>query len=177
MVDLQLALPANFLEEETRCDYRVSRQMKEIWAVEMDLLRQLDHVCSSLGIHYFACGGTLLGAVRHQGFIPWDDDIDVAMLREDYVKLCQAYTQFQKPYELQYFDVTEGYFTGHAQLRNTQTTGALKMFLDAKSKMSYNQGIFIDIFPLDAIPDDKAARDALIEKVQLLRKKAKRATV
>lgn len=174
MVQLKISLPDGFQDEETRCDYTIPSSMKEVWAVELDLLRQLQDVCSKLGITYYAYGGTLLGAIRHKGFIPWDDDIDVTMLRSDYEKLCQACDQFSQPYEFQFFDRTEGYFTGHAQLRNTLTTGVLATHDKADHKIPYNQGIFIDIFPLDALPDDPDERAAFIAELKKKRKTAKR---
>lgn len=63
----------------------------------MDMLYQLDQICRKYNIHYFASGGTMLGAVRHKGFIPWDDDIDIMMFREEYDKLCKV-----APKELKY---------------------------------------------------------------------------
>jgi len=173
MVPLNITIPEDFIKEEERCGYVISSKMKEVWAVEMDLLKQLQDVCSELNINYYACGGTLLGAVRHKGFIPWDDDIDVTMLRSDFEKLCKAYKKFRKPYVLQMFGNTEGYFTGHAQLRNTMTTGVLSNYSDVKCKVPYNQGIFIDIFPLDALPDDLNERSVLINNVKKYKKSAK----
>ena len=88
MVELEIKLPEGFLEEEVIDGVKVDRKTKEIWAVEMDLYFQLRRVCEKYGLKYFADGGTLLGAVRHKGFIPWDDDMDFAMKRDDYEKLC-----------------------------------------------------------------------------------------
>ena len=88
MVKLKIDLPQDFLKEEVRCDYTVSKEMKEIWAVELDLLAEFMRVCDENNIQYYACAGTILGAERHQGYIPWDDDIDVMMMRKEYDKLC-----------------------------------------------------------------------------------------
>ena len=80
-------LDENFFREEIRCGYKVSEKMKKVWAVELNLLEQFDKLCRENNLQYFVDSGTLLGAVRHQGFIPWDDDIDVVMFRDDYEKL------------------------------------------------------------------------------------------
>lgn len=174
MVPLEIDIPVSFFNEEILCDYKVSEEMKKIWSIELDLLSQLQKVCQKNGIRYFACGGTLLGAVRHQGFIPWDDDIDVTMLREDYEKLCSVWQEFSSPYELQFYGKTHGYFTGHAQLRNTRTTGILKNDFNCTYLIPYNRGIFIDIFPLDAVPDDAVIRSKQVRRITKLKDKAMR---
>lgn len=168
MVDLKLKIPEGFLEEEERCGYVVSKQMKEVWAVELDMFVELDRVCRKHNIKYFASGGTMLGAVRHKGFIPWDDDIDVMMLRSEYDKLCAVGpSEFKHPYFFQTEYTDPGSLRGHAQLRNSETTGILESEKTAKFK--FNQGIFIDIFPLDNVPDDlnlfhKQGENALLFK-------------
>ncbi len=160
MINLKIQIPKGFLDEETRCDYLVSKEMKEIWAVELDLLAELDRICTKYNIKYFASGGTLLGAIRHQGFIPWDDDIDLAMARKDYERLCEvAQQEFVHPYFFQTEYTDSGSLRGHAQLRNSLTTGILKS--EYPLKKNINQGIFIDIFPLDGVPDEQKKYEAL----------------
>jgi lipopolysaccharide cholinephosphotransferase len=150
MVDLALALPKDFLNPETRCDFYVSRKTKEIWAVEIDLLVQLDTVCKKNNLRYAAAYGTLLGAIRHNGFIPWDDDIDVVMPREDYEQLIElSKTEFVFPYFLECFETDNRYISGFAKLKNSNTTAI------ENPKSGRNQGMFIDIFPLDCVVDDK----------------------
>lgn len=153
MVQLNIDLPEGFLDEEVRCGYTITHEMKKVWAVLLDMLVEFDRVCKKHHITYFASGGTMLGAVRHKGFIPWDDDIDLMMFRDQYEKLCKiAPIEFKHPYffQTQYTDF--GSLRGHAQLRNSETTGILKMELAAHYK--FNQGIFIDIFPLDSVIED-----------------------
>ena len=67
----------SFIKEEVRCDFFVSEKRKKVWYVELELLRKFDEVCKKYNLTYFVEYGTLLGAVRHNGFIPWDDDIDI----------------------------------------------------------------------------------------------------
>jgi lipopolysaccharide cholinephosphotransferase len=171
MINLKLKLPDGFLDEEVRCDYTVSHEMKELWAVELDLLAEFDRVCKKNSITYTADGGTLLGAVRHHGFIPWDDDIDIAMLRSDYEKLNGiAKEEFKDPYFWQTEETDPGSMRGHAQLRNSNTTGMLKSELDRN--IMYNQGVFIDVFPFDNVPDDSVARQQQFDEIVYYRNKA-----
>lgn len=128
-----------------------------VWAAQLRLLAAFDEVCRRRGLTYFAGGGTLLGAVRHGGYIPWDDDIDLFMLREDYDRLLTLESDFAAPFFLQtaYNDV--GYSRGHAQLRLDGTTAILA---GERGHYRFHQGIFIDVFPLDFVPDDPAQQAA-----------------
>ena len=73
--------------DEIRDGFLVTADRKKIWQVEMELLEVLDRICRRNGLRYFVDYGSLLGAVRHRGVIPWDDDIDVVMMRPDYERL------------------------------------------------------------------------------------------
>ena len=158
------------LEAEYRNGYFVSAEMKKVWAVQIELLNKLLEVCNKHNLQIWAEGGTLLGTVRHNGFIPWDDDIDVVMLREDYDKLVQiAPEEFDHPYFFQCGYTEKLYPRGHAQLRMDGTTAILPYpaFVDT------HQGIFIDIFVLDAVPDNDdemrrqiMERNAMFDKMQ-----------
>lgn len=151
MVDLKYGnLPDGFLDEEVRNEYTVSSQMKEVWAVQLDLLQELLRVCKEHDIRCFMAEGSLLGTIRHKGFIPWDDDIDVVLLRNDYDKLMEHASEFKEPFFFQTIYTDEGYRNRHAQLR---MTGTLALAKGEKEGRRYHQGIFIDIFVLDAMPN------------------------
>ena len=82
--DMKAILGEDFFKEEVRCNYLVSTQIKRIWAVLLDMYLAFSEACEKYGLKYFLIGGSLLGAIRHDGFIPCDDDLDVGMMREDY---------------------------------------------------------------------------------------------
>lgn len=151
MTNIKVCLPDSFFHEEIQCGYSVSEERKKLWAVELDLLCELDRVCKEHGIHYMLGAGTLLGAVRHKGFIPWDDDIDVYCLRDDYNKLVSVSDSFEHPYFLQnaYSDLK--FEKPYAKLRNDLTT----VIEVDKILQDINNGIYIDIFPIDGICEDK----------------------
>ena len=170
MVDLKIELPDGFLEEEVRCDYTVTKDIKEVWAIEIDLLMQLDEVCKKHNLKYYITDGTMLGTVRHKGFIPWDDDIDVTMFRDDYEKLLKvAETEFKYPYFLQTEYSDPGCLRGHAQLRNSATTGILKT---EEGKYKFNQGLFLDVFVMDNVIDDKKLYEQQKKDAEKYRKRA-----
>ena len=153
------------IEKEIRDGFEISTEMKRVWAVEMELLKKLLEVCRKYNLRIWAEGGTLLGAVRHKGFIPWDDDIDMAMPREDYDKLqAIAKVEFKYPFFFQ-SGYTDLFPNGQSKLRKDRTAAIIKADLFQK----FHQGIFIDIFPLDILPDD----DEELKKFLLLRNKEK----
>lgn len=157
--------------EEIRDGVLVSSNLKKIWKVEIELLVELLKVCEKYNLKCWVEGGTLLGAVRHKGFIPWDDDIDVVMLRDDYDKLMEiGPSEFHNPFFFQSVYSDNDYYRGHVQIRNSRTTGVIPY----ECKRKFNQGIFIDIFPLDGMPENKKDQLVLMESSILMRKKMKR---
>lgn len=151
MVKLNIDLPESFFQEEERDGYLVSAKTKELWAVQLDLLNEFDRVCKKHNLKYILDAGTLLGAVRHKGFIPWDEDIDVSMLREDYDKLMKlGPKEFKHPYFFQSFETEPKYDVSVSRLRRSDTT-----FLqpwDVLNRKKYNLGIYIDILVYDDVP-------------------------
>lgn len=157
------------LEAETRNGYFISAEMKKVWAVEMELLKKLLDVCEKHHLRIWAEGGTLLGAVRHHGYIPWDDDIDMAMPREDYDKLqAIAKDQFKTPFFFQ-SGYTDIFPYGMAKLRMEGTTAITV----GSVPYQFHQGIFIDIFPLDTVPDDESQLNNFIEEIETRRAEMK----
>lgn len=135
----------DFLQPETLCDFPVDGRRKRLWLVGLDLLSELDSVCRRHNLRYFLFFGSLLGVIRHHGFIPWDDDIDIAMPREDYERLKDYVGEFQEPYFLQTPQTDEGYYFTFNKLRNSHTSFVSEVF----RYEPFNQGICIDLFPLD----------------------------
>ncbi|QCZ43108.1 LicD family protein [Levilactobacillus brevis] len=139
--------------------------IERIHQVELGNLAQLDQLCHQLGLPYFLMGGSLLGAIRHQGFIPWDDDVDVGLLRADYDQLLAAAPTHlaDSPYFLQTPTSDENYGLSYAKLLDRRT------YIEEKRNVNNaRKGIFIDIFPLDRIPQDTSAQQKQSTKFQLL---------
>lgn len=127
-------------------------QLKKLQRIELELLIEFDRICRKHNIAYSIDGGTLLGAVRHQGFIPWDDDADVIMNREAYDKLKSVLSE-ELDSNLFYFQdmfVTKGYRWGYGKLRKKGTE-----FVRLNQEyMPYDQGIFMDVFVCDNVPEN-----------------------
>ena len=140
-------------EEEVIADYKISDKMKKIWKVELAMLEEADRICKKYGLTYYLVHGSLLGAVRHQGFIPWDDDLDIAMSRDDYDRFLElAPKELTKPLSL-HTPATEPdlFWGGFARLRDGSTTGIEARDLNHKG----NLGIWMDILPLDRCTMDE----------------------
>lgn len=147
-------------------------ELKKIQAIELECLNSIVEICSKIDVEYFLIGGSTLGAVRHRGYIPWDDDIDIGMTRKHYrTFLKEAPALLPKKYHLQtpYDDKCCPYFYTKVRINNTT-------FMEYCNRhVNIHHGIYIDIFPFDNVPDDDILNKQQFKKVQsLLRKFALR---
>lgn len=144
------------------------RMLHQLQEIELEMLIEVDRICKKRNINYTIIGGTLLGAVRHGGFIPWDDDADVAMLRTEYEKFCLVCEEEldKSRFYFQHMDNTKGYRWGYAKIRRKDT-----LFLrENQEHMPYEQGVFLDIFPIDGTPDNLVLRNIHEFKCFIVRK-------
>lgn len=138
--------------------------LEKLQQEELDMLVVLRQACEEIGVPWFLDSGSALGAARHQGFIPWDDDIDVGMLRDDYERfLREAPSVLPEGYSLHTFDNTHGFAGMFAKLYRDGTEFVTQETLDA----GCDQGIFIDIFPYDALATDPKLRKKQIRNVRI----------
>ena len=131
-------------------------ELERLKKTEMEVLAAFIEICEKHDLPYFVNGGTAIGAVRHQGFIPWDDDIDLMMPREDYEKLLVIWNQSApKGYILQNTRTDSDFTQNFTKIRKDHTT-----FLqdEAERTKHYHKGIFVDIFPGDRVPSGKIGR-------------------
>lgn len=162
--------------DEIRDGFLVSSRLKKLWNVQINLINEFARVCAKYNLRWFAIGGTLLGAVRHKGFIPWDDDVDVAMFRPDYEKFkAVAAKEIQHPYfadvwynyQLECDEISEltdaslplisnkerrNYPYSAPLISYTKLRDSRTLQLEFLNRSNVNQGIWIDIFPFDPLP-------------------------
>lgn len=143
----------SYFKEETIQGFTISKTMKHAWAAQLEVLRTIMEICEKQNLTCYAFWGTLLGAVRHQGFIPWDDDIDIAMKREDYIKFLQAAGR-ELPEE---YCVLNAYTETEWPHFLTRVTNSHKIDT-SRTRLNRFHGcpfvVGVDIFPLDYIPRD-----------------------
>lgn len=128
-----------------------NEQLKKIHELELKIALEIKRICDKHGIRYFLTAGSLLGAVRHGGFIPWDDDMDIGMLREDYerfISVCES--ELDRRFFLQTWDTDPDYPFSFAKIR-LQGTHLVESF--SENCRSCNNGLFVDVFPFDNVPD------------------------
>lgn len=130
-------------------------QLERLQQVEMEMLALLDHICTEHGIHYYLAAGTCLGAMRHAGMIPWDDDIDVYLHREDYEKLAKILPgALPAGYFYQSAETDPAYLYPFAKIRKDGTAFVQEALRDLRM----HHGIYIDLFPVDGAPKSALLR-------------------
>ena len=140
--------------------------LREIQVIEQNILDYVVELCDTNKIRYFLAGGTLLGAVRHRGFIPWDNDIDIAMPRPDYQHFIDIFENtIENPrYKLLRVRDNKNYCYPFVKIVDTRTI----MFESYKGKRIDDLGIYIDIFPIDGLGDDYRNAVKVLRKVRRL---------
>ena len=152
----------SFFEGDMKENFYVRPMIKRVWAAQMELLEAIDMICKKHQIMYFADWGTLLGAVRHHGFIPWDDDLDIGMRREDYERfLFYAQTELPEGMEILNFYTDAEYQEVMSQVRNGNKIDFSEEFLQKYHGCPYVVGV--DIFPKDYIPRNKEDEETLLQ--------------
>ena len=146
---------------DTENDYRLT--LKDIQDISLDILSDVHHFCMENGIRYSLAYGTLIGAIRHHGFIPWDDDADIMMPRADYLRFCQTYRSDR-------FRIISEYdadsYIQYARIYDCRDTRHTSYAVRSKNP---EEGVWIDVFPLDGAEDDHEAFLARIKKMYRLR--------
>lgn len=141
--------------------------LKKLQGIELEILKEVQKICEKNEIEFFIIGGTALGAKRHGGFIPWDDDIDIGMTRENYNKFLEiSQVQLNNHFFLQtpYTDINST--NAFAKVRKDNTK-----FIEWRNRnIKMHNGIYIDVFPYDNIPDAEILRKKQFNKVQRLQK-------
>lgn len=163
---MRIAISEGYLKEEIRDGFTIPEKMKRSWAVQLKLLSLIDDICQRHGLRWFADYGTLLGAVRHSGYIPWDDDIDIAMLREDYDKAMEILPEeLPKECQVMRFGTESNLWRGWSNVNNrrnidTGDDACESVITDVWYGSPYVDGL--DIYPLDYIPANVHMRNDIL---------------
>ena len=139
-------------------------QIEELHRVQLQMLQVVTNICDKYDIKYMLIGGTLLGAIRHDGFIPWDDDVDLGMTRENYDKFATvAPVEFQHThYFMQTADTDPNFAFSYMKILDTNT------YIEEKNNVNdARKGIFIDIFPFDKVPRQPEIRQAVYNRFKI----------
>lgn len=131
-------------------------ELKEVQKIQQELIGEVARICKKCGIHFNMVGGTMLGAIRHRGYIPWDDDADIGFLRKEYEKFREACKTELDPEKYYFQDLrdTQGYRWGYGKLRRRGT----EFVRLGQEFMPFEKGISIDLMPFDNVPDGCLSR-------------------
>lgn len=129
------------------------QQLRQLQLLELKILKEIKRICEQNNIKYFLIGGSLIGAVRHNGFIPWDDDIDIAMMRKDFDRFVEI---AEKSISHEFFVQTPESDSGNTDYGIARVRLNGTSFIQESNKnVSMHHGIFVDVFPFDNLPDNK----------------------
>ena len=163
-----MRFPDSYFEDEVKAGFFVSGKMKSYWAMQLEVLGEIDRICRKHHITYFAEWGTLLGTVRHRGFIPWDDDMDIAMKRMDYEKFRKVLAdELPKGYAVLNYEEEEDYWDVMTRVVNADFLDCSPEFLDKYHNCPFAGGV--DIFPLDYVarnPEEEQVQKDLVDLVK-----------
>ena len=168
-----MRMDPSFLEEETRHGFFITPMVKRCWAAQMEILAGIDAICRKYGIRWFSHYGTMLGAVRHGGYVPWDDDMDICMLREDFERFAKAVKK--EGNELHLYSLlddpeterqNESFASIIAVVRNTDRVLVPKEYHEKYHGCYFPVGV--DIFVFDYISKDSDFEKNRLEVVSLL---------
>lgn len=161
-----MQIPEGYLEGEIRDGFYVESMMKKTWAAQMEVLAEVDRVCKKNNIQYFADWGTLLGAVRHKGFVPWDDDMDITMKRTDYNRFCNIAEKEMPGFNIVNVHTEPGWDSLAARIVNGKRIRYDKEHLEKFHGCPYVIGL--DIFPLDYVAPTEDEDNLQCEMIRIL---------
>lgn len=160
--DIEINCPHDTSVWQPVLDSELERQVSKIQEADLLLIQEFDRVCNELGLGYFICGGTMLGYMRHGGFIPWDDDVDCAMLRADYDRfIAEAGPLLKDKFFLQTRETDPNIPYLFTKIRLDDTEYITKY----NENRDFHKGICLDIFPFDFLPNDLEERESFVEEV------------
>ena len=152
----------NYFKGEEREGFYVKPMMKRAWAAQLEVLQQIDEICQRNHIEYYASSGTLLGAIRHGGFIPWDDDLDIEMKRLDYERFLKIVEkELPQEYEILNSRKCDGWDRIFSRVINTMELPLRTERLEQFHGFPYSAGV--DIFPIDYLPVNKSEEKTMMD--------------
>ena len=158
----------SFYEDEIRCDYYITSMVKRSWAAQLEILADVDTACSQNGLEYYADWGTLLGTIRHQGFIPWDDDMDICMKRKDYDRFINNVSSLLPDnYSIVNYRSSRDFKQMLSRIVSSDHYRFDPEYMHKYSGLPIALGI--DIFPMDYLTDDADYEKDREERIRLVK--------